>query len=280
MKKIVKTLIALTLTALVLLCCACANDSVVEENPNFDLKIDILKIGKADCIVINTGTKIIMIDTGETENVNTINNYMQKKGYNRIDTLILTHYDKDHIGGASKIIAAYEVGEVIESTFVSNTSEYINYHNVLSSKGMEANKLIEDYSAVSDDCAFKIYTPKKNKYKENSDNNFSLVVELKYKNRSFLFCGDAMELRLSELIKDGIGNYDFVKLPYHGNYISNYEEFLNEVNPKYGAITNSNKNPGSEAVISMLTNREVSVFQTKNGEINVVSNGEKIEIYQ
>ena len=61
-----------------------------------------------------------MIDTGEEENLDDIHFYMNKKGYTAIDTLILTHYDKDHIGGASGIISTYGVNEVIETKITAS----------------------------------------------------------------------------------------------------------------------------------------------------------------
>lgn len=243
-------------------------------------KVDILRIGKADCIVINTGTKIVMIDTGEEENLAQIHAYMQRNGYERVDVLILTHYDKDHIGGAAEVITRYDVETVIETSLASNNQWYISYHNVLKLREITPMKLSENYSFTYDSCSFKINIPQKKKYPTKQDNNSSLVVSMEIGENSFLFCADAMELRLAELIGDNIGHYDFVKLPYHGNYLENYREFLDKVTPTYGAITCSNKNPAAEDTLSLLQEYGVTVYQTKNGEINISTNGTEIQIDQ
>lgn len=256
------------------------NNDYAEKETITPAKIDILKIGKADCIVINTGNEIVMIDTGEEENLNKIHSYMQKNGYTKVDTLIVTHYDKDHIGGAADIIAKYNVSTVIESSFTSSSLYYLNYHSLIEEKGISLLKLKENYSFARDSCSFQINIPKKEKYSTKEDNNSSLVISMEIGNRRFLFCGDAMELRLRELIEEGIGHYDFVKLPYHGRYLENYDEFLNMVKPTYGAITCSNKNPASEDVLSLLQRCETEVYQTRDGEINVLTDGTKLKISQ
>ncbi len=242
--------------------------------------IDILKIGKADCIVIDTGENIVMIDTGEDKNVSDITDFMSKKGYDKIDTLILTHPDKDHIGGASEIISAYDVTTVIEGAHAPLTEEYTLYHATMDEKGIVPIILNGNYSFELDGCEFLIDAPKKQKYTEKQSNNSSLVVSLTCGQGRFLFCGDAMELRLSELTKAKLREYDFVKLPYHGNYLENYREFLDMVKPKYGVITCSDKNPADKSTLDLLAEFMVQVYQTKNGSVSVTCDGDKITITQ
>jgi len=242
--------------------------------------IDILKIGKADCIIINTGSNVIMIDTGEEENLPKINSFMQQKGYDKIDTLILTHYDKDHIGGAASIIADYKVETVIESKFTNGSEYYSAYHNAINEQGTSLIKLSENYTLVSDSCELEIDIPKKNKYEEKQSNNLSLIISLKCADIRFLFCGDAMELRLAEFIEYNQYKYDFVKLPYHGRHIENFEAFLASVGPSYGAITCSNKNPPAEETLISLADYGVSVYETRNGDVEVKTDGKQITVKQ
>ena len=108
MRKTIATMLFLFAICTVYFLCSC--DTGEKVTP---ASIDVLKIGKADCIIINTGNKIVMIDTGEEENIDQIRDFMDEHNYNKVDTLILTHYDKDHIGGAKYIIEEYGVDTVI-----------------------------------------------------------------------------------------------------------------------------------------------------------------------
>ncbi|MBR2944820.1 MAG: MBL fold metallo-hydrolase [Clostridia bacterium] len=248
-----------------------------EEIPPF-CEVSILKIGKADCIIINTGSKILMIDTGETENLADIHSFMREREWDKIDTLILTHPDKDHIGGASEIISHYGIKTVIEGAYAPLTEEYVLYHATLEEMGIEPIILNGAYSFKLDGCEIEIDAPRKQKYASKQSNNSSLVVSLTCGERRFLFCGDAMELRLSELIEAEIGAYDFVKLPYHGNYLENYREFLDMVRCQYGAITCSGKNPASPDTLALLDEYGIEVFQTRHGTIRLSCDGAKITI--
>ena len=271
MKRLISSVLLSSLALIFILTCGCGKAVT-------PATIDILKTGKSDCIVINTGSHIVMIDTGEINNLPEIRSYMIKNGYEKIDTLILTHYDKDHIGCADIIISNYNVETVIESKAVSESNEYKSYHKTLSKKGISPVKLTENHRFSFDDCQFHIDIPQKSKYKKHNDNNLSLIVSMKCGKTSFLFCADAMETRLEEFMQGEKTKYDFVKLPYHGNYLDNYESFLDFTTPLYTAITCSKKNPPAEKTLGLLKKRSIDVFLTKNGEINIKTDGKSVII--
>lgn len=268
----------LLFSSLILSSCKDDAPEIKEEKKITTAKIDVLKVGKADCIVINTGTKIVMIDTAEKENVTYINSYMEKNGYKKIDTLILTHYDKDHIGGASEIISKYGVKNVIESKFAVNSIIYNEYHMVIENNGVNLSKLEADFSFKYDNCQFAINVPQRESYK-NMDNNSSLIISLTCGANKLLFTGDALEERISEIVAEG-GTYDLIKLPHHGSYLENYESFLNVVNPKYAVITDSNKNPASNETISLLSEKGILAYQTQNGDVRITTNGIELKVTQ
>lgn len=251
--------------------CSCqADDETVS--------VHVLDIGKADCIVIETGDKTVMIDTGERNDVYDIGKFLDSKGIEKIDMLILSHFDKDHIGGAAELISRYEIDTVIESRFSSDRDEYTAYHKVLAERGLSSLVLTEDYVFSSGKCNFTVYPPESSSYNKKEDNNSSLIVAMEYGEKRFLFCGDAMELRLSEFLVRSPGKFDFIKLPYHGNYIKNYDEFLKEVSPQYGAITCSDKNPCDEKTLDLLFRYGVEVYKTVDGTVSLTTDGKNINI--
>ncbi len=278
MKKIIKlTLVTFALCMLAFLCTCSAEDT---EDGVVPARVDVLKIGKADCIIINTGTKIVMIDTGEKENVEDIRSFMGEMGYKRVDTLILTHYDKDHIGSAKEIIEEYGVEVVLESSFTKESDLFYEYHRALSSLGKSATRLNKDYTFKSDSCTFEINVPRQKKYESKKDNNSSLVVKMECGETKFLFCGDAEELRLAEIIDTCAGEYDFVKLPYHGNYVENYPAFFEKIKVKACAITCSKKNPADPRTIDLLNKSGIQIYETKNGTVCAETDGRAVTVNQ
>ena len=90
--KSIKYLVCALLLLLCLCFLACGDGTGGDEPPTeekiTDAYVDILKIGKADCIVINTGSKIVMIDTGEAENLPKIHQYMERNGYEKFPSIL------------------------------------------------------------------------------------------------------------------------------------------------------------------------------------------------
>lgn len=264
-----KKIISILTVAVILLLCSCSAD-------NYSVSVDVLDIGKADCIVINTGTKTVMIDTGEEENLPDIQAFLRQEDIQAIDMLILTHFDKDHIGGAKGIISEYDVKTVIETTFQSDREEYFAYHKEMTDKGITPITITENYNFELESCAFTVYAPKQDSYSKKQDNNSSLIVAMEYGEKRFLFCGDAMELRLDEFVEDLPGKFDFVKLPYHGIYLNNYPKFLNEVSPKYAVMTCSDKNPADKKTIELLKENGVIYYETRLGSVGLKTDGKSI----
>ena len=242
--------------------------------------VDILKIGKADCIIINTGSEIIMIDTGEEENLDSVHAYMQANGYDKIDLLIITHYDKDHIGGAAEIISTYSVNTVFESRFTSSDARYYDYHHALNKNGYSASKLQGDYKFQSADCTIEINVPREKKYANDQDNNSSLVVSLTLGEKKLIFMGDAMEERVEEIIGADYRDYDLIKLPHHGSYLENYEELLEKLKPSYAVSTDSKKNPTDENTLNLLNSLGISTYQTRHGGVHIEISASEIVVTQ
>ena len=97
-----------------------------KEEENYDFEIYFFNAGKADAILLSKDNKYIMIDTGEEDLSNTILNYFKNNNITKLDYLIITHFDKDHVGSASKIIDNIEIGEVLESNYPKDSIYYNN----------------------------------------------------------------------------------------------------------------------------------------------------------
>ena len=76
-----------------------------------NLNIKIFKVGKADAIVVENNNEYMVIDVGEEDDGFEIVNYLQDREVFKIKKLIITHFDKDHVGGADTLVENIEVEE-------------------------------------------------------------------------------------------------------------------------------------------------------------------------
>ena len=88
-----------------------------EKESGVSLKLTFLDTGKSDCIVIEAGESVVMNDTADLDDAAAICAYLDERGRTRIEYLILSHFDKDHIGSAAALISRYEVGCVLMRIF-------------------------------------------------------------------------------------------------------------------------------------------------------------------
>lgn len=67
------------------------------------LKVTLFKVGKADAIVVEKGNYTMVIDAGEEEDGEEIITYLENQGKDTVNDLVITHFDKDHVGGATHL---------------------------------------------------------------------------------------------------------------------------------------------------------------------------------
>ncbi len=275
-----KRLVILFLVILILLFLLLAFYTDYKRDDN-NLNIYFFDAGKADSALVYTKDLVILIDTGEENLYSDIDTYLNKYGIDTIDYLIITHFDKDHVGGASRIINQVEVNSIITSNYKKNSDEYNDYIKAINDKHIIPLIMKEDYKFSYGRAAFTVNFPKEKEYDKKPSNNSSLIVSLMYGNNKFLFMGDAMELRIAEYLKKNTSKYDLIKIPYHGRELDNSEDYISTYQPKYAIITSSRaEEKENKILIKILEKYDSNYYLTYNGDILVTSNGINIKVEQ
>lgn len=274
-----KKIIILVITLLLVVVCSIIF-LISREDTTGKLKIYFFNAGKADSCIIYNDEFAVMIDTGEKELGEEILTYLENNNITKLDYLIITHFDKDHVGSASTIINSIEVDNVIQSNYPKESKVYNKYLSALENKGIEAVTLREDLEFSFGDIYFTINPPLEEVYSNNESNNSSLIVSLKYKNNSFLFMGDAENLRIKEYLNTNNLSYDFLKVPYHGHYQTTLDELIEVIKPKYSVITSSLEEKEDDTTLELLSNIGSKTYLTRNGSILITSDGDTINIKQ
>lgn len=272
--------IFIAVSVLISLCgCGAAENTAKAPEAVGEFKFNVMKVGQADAIVLQTENHSVIIDCGETDDGDDVAKYLADSGISNVDTMFITHFDKDHVGGFPKIAENISIGNIYVPNYEGSNGEYKKYLKTVEEKQLTVTTLTEDMSFVLDDVLFEVSVPKKNDYKE-SDNDFSLVISITHGENTFLFAGDAEEERLSEVLKEFGHKYDFLKVPHHGKYNKKTTQFIKTVRPSYSVITDSKKNPAEEKTTSALEKAGSEIYSTKDGNVYVTSDGKKISITQ
>ena len=137
MKKIHKRMINLFLTAAVVLG-GLLSVSIPADAANPDtMEVHFIDVGQGDSTLITCGEHAMLIDAGDDTKGTAIQNYLQKRKIKKLDYLILTHPDADHIGGAPVIITKFDIDKVFVSNYEKDTKTYQKLIQALDDKRLK-----------------------------------------------------------------------------------------------------------------------------------------------
>lgn len=250
------------------------------------LRVDFYDMGKADAMLITTPDGVrILIDCGTNKGGKALVERFRREGVDGIDTLIITHYDKDHVGGADKVLESVPVRQVIMPVYDKESKQHTQFMEALGVLDEIETHPMDIHSEMAmqsgDGVALSITSAHRSSYGADEENDFSLAVRLTYGETKFLFAGDAETPRQLELLEEGDVACDVLKVPYHGRLVSASERFLTEASPKIAYITDSEEEPASGKLIDMLTGLGAQVFTSReDGSVTVVSDGKTVSVAQ
>jgi beta-lactamase superfamily II metal-dependent hydrolase len=231
-------------------------------NP-YKFNLYVLNVGKADCSFIKYEDKVIVIDTGEESSYEKIDRMFKLYKIDHIDHLIITHFDKDHVGSASMIINNYDVKNVYQTNLSKDNEYYNKYIEALNNKGITPITIENDYNIDINKLNIVINGPNK-EYEDDKYNNSSLITSIKYKKKSYLFMGDAMNDRIKDYMEDHINNkYDLIKLPHHGDYLSQDEKLIKKYKPKGVIVSSDNMD---NKLSDLIKDKKLDLYYTNESD--------------
>ena len=282
----IKKIISVILIAITVLCFCSCQETVENSQPKQtvaepeDLVIHYLDVGQGDSIFIELPQKkSMLIDASTGAYGEGIADYIEDKGYSKIDYLVATHPHADHIGGMEDMVEEFEIGEIYMPRASTTTKTYKNLLTAIKKKGNKINTAKAGVSIYSGSgINIQILAPNSTSYEDL--NNYSVVIKLTYGKKSFLFMGDAEMLSEDEITADV--SADILKVGHHGSSTSTSEDFINRVNPEYAVIScgkdNSYGHPHKETMAT-LKKYDVEVLRTDTmGTIIATTDGTDLEI--
>lgn len=246
---------------------------------NDNLKIHFLDVGQGDAIFIELpNNETLLIDAGEAKYQKKVLNYIEKLNYEKIDYVVGTHPHTDHIGGLAYIIENKDIGQIYLPKVSHNSKTYENLLLTIKNKGKQVVGATKDMKIINgEDLKIIILAPTSNKF--SNLNNASIVLKIIFKDKSFLFMGDAEE-SVEKTLTDVAA--DVIKVGHHGSDTSSSLAFLKKVSPEYAIISvgeNNQYNHPSLEVLKRYENLKTKVYRTDlNGTIDLISDGKTIDI--
>ncbi len=232
--------------------------------------VDFLSTGKSDCALIRMDGTVILSDTADADDFETISALLDDYGIQRIDYMILSHHDKDHIGSAAALVRSYEVGEILTPDYGENSGEYAALLAACSAVGVPWKRLTEDYWVELPNGTLLVDPPDKD---YGDDNNNSLVATVTWKGERLLFLGDAKKKRMEEFLKAAEESYALIKLPHHGDSCKPLLRLIRDTKPRWAVEMVSVFEIVDRELLQTLEETGTELFLTRDGPIHMVWDG-------
>ncbi|MEF2964623.1 ComEC/Rec2 family competence protein [Paenibacillus sp. M1] len=255
-----------------------AGSASLDGNP---LRVIFLDVGQgASQLLISPSGRTMLIDAGNNNMEEQMLDYLSQYGVGKIDVVIGTHPDADHIGGLDAVIDHHEVGAIYMPKVQSNTKTFESLLTSIRNKGL---KVKSAQAGLEPDWDDQVKVSMLAPVEANDDsNNMSAVLKVSYGETSFLLTGDAERASEAAMLDAGEDvRADVLLVGHHGSKSSTSPDFLRQVAPEFAVIQvgdNSYGHPKQE-ILDRLSKSGVRVFRNDlQGTVEIASDGQNYEI--
>ena len=280
MKKIVKAVLSILILSFVIFQGIMFSVNASGSTGESTFWIKFIDVGQGDAALIQCDGKYMLIDGGPSDASSVIYTFLKNSDINKLDYMIATHPDADHIGGLSGALNYAQVDKCYCPVTEHDTKTFNSLVKYLKKQGVSITIPNEGDKIKLGSANVTVLGP----IGEISDsNNSSIVVKIEYGKNSFIFMGDAEVEEESQILKKNKNlNCDLIKIGHHGSESSTSKELLDAVNPKYAIISvgkdNSYGHP-VQTILDRITAKKTTIYRTDlQGDITVVSDGKTISI--
>lgn len=249
------------------------------------LRVHILDVGQADCILVQGPEKVLVIDGGESKNADTIIEYLKSQGVERIDYYLNTHPHADHYGGITQVMDAIPTGEFFHhpppEEYTPTTRGYQRMLEYLIQNKLKTTVIDPGDTLDLGGGAVVTYLAPLEEYSDM--NNCSLVGRLVFGDTAFLFTGDAEKKSEAAILASGVAlSADVYSIPHHGSSTGMTQEFLDAVGPRWATVSvgvgNDYGHPHRET-LEKLQEANIPLLRTDQmGNIVFESDGKEVRL--
>ena len=254
---------------------------------NNNLEITAFDVGNADSFLVKTpDNKYLIIDTaksgyngGKSQAEMIILKYLKARGIKKIDTIIVTHFDNDHCGGAVDLMNGLNVNKIYVNSLDHVSIAARRIYKTADENGVKL-VLAENGQSVTDENGLKItnYISPAN----TDDNESSIVTLLEYADFKMLFSGDSGIKTFDNLKSKLPKNITVLKVGHHGAFGVVNKEMADYLNPKVSLISVGENKFGHPSIYTLETLKNTRILRTdinNSVKFTVNTQGWKVQTY-
>jgi beta-lactamase superfamily II metal-dependent hydrolase len=248
------------------------------------LDVIFFNCGDGDSILLRQGEHALLIDAATDKDSAKVLAGLERLGVTALDALLITHGDKDHVGGADHVLQSLDVARAYVGEIGKNSKQVRQFEEALEARGMAAQRLAAGDAFDLGLARVTVLGPLGSGYEQ--ENDASLVVRVDFGETRFLFTGDAENESLGELLgapDPAALRAQVLKVPHHGKAEKLSAAFFETVAPAWAVIScqrGTNENLPHAATLAALQAAGARTLVTGDGEVSISSNGKTLAVHQ
>ena len=237
------------------------------------VEVHVLDVGQGLSVFVRSKDCCLLYDGGRETASSFVVSYLKRQGVEKLDYVIASHYDSDHLSGIVGVISAFPIGTLIAPDYEADSPVYRSFLTAAAKHRLSIVSPAPGTEYLLGDGTFRILAPLGADYED--ENDYSVVVKLSLGDTSLLLTGDAAFESEEEMLSHGdLLESDVLLIGHHGSAGSTKEEFLTAVSPDFAVIScglgNDYGHP-SDRVVSLLEESRIPLYRTDlQGNIDFV----------
>jgi competence protein ComEC len=274
--------------------------------PDGKLHVDFLDVGQGDAALLTMpdGTTLL-VDGGGRPNINragldegeepferdtrtigegVVSQYLWSRGLDRVDYILATHADADHIDGLDDVARNFKVRGALVARTPSDDEEYARFAATMRQAGVAVEMIGGgDVLHFGNVAAQVLWPPPSRDESAPSRNNDSIMLLVHYGDKSLLLTGDIERQGEAAVLREGINLHcDIVKVAHHGSKTSSTAAFVSATHPSLAIIsvgrTSMFGHPNQDVVERWRANGAEVMTTGQRGTISVVTDGHVMNV--
>ena len=238
--------------------------------PNKTLEITAFDVGNADSFLIKTpDSKYIMIDTGKagynggkSQAEMLLLKYFKDRGIRNLDSIIVTHFDNDHSGGAADLMKGMNVKNIYVNSLEHDSNQAVEIYKIAKDKGVKLIEAENKQNVIDDGSMLKMTNFILKGVAGVGDNESSIITLLKYGDFTMLFMGDAGIETFNKQKQYFPQNITVLKVGHHGASGVINKSMAEYLNPKYSIVSTGENKFGHPSIYTIETLKGSKVLRT------------------
>lgn len=202
-------------------------------------RLHALDVGQGSAVIVETASSVLLFDTGlrrgpeSDEGLRTIVPYLRSLGHTKIDTLVLSHADLDHVGGTRSVLQFFPVQQSYSSfdltAYLKREARLLDNSTLAVVLPWAQSVCQRGQSWEVDGVQFRFVWPSSTVQTNNDKNANSCVVEVKGAHHRALLTGDIGVAQEKQLIEAGLPTQDVVVVGHHGSKTSSGQLWVDQL---------------------------------------------------